>query len=85
VAPEVTDRGVKSAPFLVLTATEMPAILAEVACLSNEEEARLLGKADYRDRIARALFEGIAAYSRAVAQADPPGSADPVAPQREVR
>ncbi len=85
VAPEVADRGVKSAPFLVLTGTEMPAILAEVACLSNEDEARLLGQADYRDRIARALFEGIAAYSRAVAQTDPPGSGDSAAAKREVR
>jgi len=71
VAPEVRDRGVKSAPFLVLVTTQMPAILAEVACLSNREEAELLGRAEYRDRIARALFDGIAAYSRVVAQAEP--------------
>ena len=31
------------APFVVLVATEMPAVLAEVACISNEREARLLG------------------------------------------
>jgi N-acetylmuramoyl-L-alanine amidase len=73
VAPEVRDRGVKSAPFLVLVATDMPAILAEVACLSNDEEARLLGQDDYRDRIAGALFEGIAAYSTSV-QRTAPGS-----------
>ncbi|KAB2955515.1 MAG: N-acetylmuramoyl-L-alanine amidase [Thermoanaerobaculia bacterium] len=76
VAPEVRDRGVKSAPFLVLVATDMPAILAEVACLSNHEEARLLGRDDYRDRIAGALFEGIAAYSRSVQQADPGAGSD---------
>jgi N-acetylmuramoyl-L-alanine amidase len=66
VAPEVSDRGVKSAPFLVLVSTAMPAILAEVACLSNAEEARLLGTPEYRERIAAALFDGIAAYSSAV-------------------
>jgi N-acetylmuramoyl-L-alanine amidase len=71
VAPAVRDRGVKSAPFLVLVATDMPAILAEVACLSNDEEARLLGRPDYRDRIAGALFEGIAAYSRDVQKSVP--------------
>jgi N-acetylmuramoyl-L-alanine amidase len=71
VAPEVRDRGVKSAPFLVLVATDMPAILAEVACLSSDAEARLLGQPEYRERIAGALFDGIAAYSRRVEQSDP--------------
>jgi N-acetylmuramoyl-L-alanine amidase len=71
VEPEVRDRGVKSAPFLVLVATDMPAILAEVACLSNDAEAGLLGRPEYRERIAGALFDGIAAYSRRVQQADP--------------
>ena len=71
VEPDVRDRGVKSAPFLVLVATDMPAILAEVACLSSDREASLLGQADYRERIAGALFDGIAAYSRRVEQPEP--------------
>jgi len=66
VSPEVADRGVRSAPFLVLVDTEMPAVLAEVSCLSNAEEARLLAQSDYRDRLARALAEGIQAYSHSV-------------------
>ena len=65
---DVRDRGVRSAPFLVLVETEMPAILAEVASLSSPEEARLLTQADYRDRLARALFDGIRAYSSATEQ-----------------
>jgi N-acetylmuramoyl-L-alanine amidase len=64
--PELQDRGVKTAPFGVLTRTGMPAILAEVACLSNEEEARLLMTADYRQYIAEALFHGIDSYSNAL-------------------
>ncbi len=66
VAPEVVDRGVKSAPFLVLVSTEMPAILAEISCLSNREEAELLARPEYRDRLAQALFEGIQSYSHSV-------------------
>ncbi len=63
VSRDVRDRGVRSAPFLVLVETGMPAILAEVASLASPEEARLLTIADYRERIAEALAEGIRAYS----------------------
>ena len=66
VSPGVRDRGVKSAPFLVLVETEMPAILTEVASLSNAEEVRQLGREEYRERLAAALVDGIAAYSEAV-------------------
>lgn len=65
-APEVRDRGVKPAPFLVLVETGMPAALAEVSSLSNEEEARLLAQPDYRERLAAALSRGIEAYSRSI-------------------
>jgi len=34
--PRLRDRGVKSAPFVVLVGTRMPGILAEVGCLSDE-------------------------------------------------
>ena len=57
--------GVKRAPFLVLVATEMPAILAEVGCLSNRKEAAMLARPDYRQKIAEALFDGIHAYASA--------------------
>jgi N-acetylmuramoyl-L-alanine amidase len=62
VNPSLEDRGVKTAPFVVLAATRMPAILAEVSCLSNLEEAALLGEPQYRQSIADALFNGIDAY-----------------------
>ena len=55
--------GVKRAPFLVLVATEMPAILAEVGCISNDREVAMLHRGDYRERIAQALFDGIKAYA----------------------
>jgi len=57
------NRGIKTAPFIVLVATEMPAILVEVSCLSNEEEARQLASPDYREKIAEALFRGIHSYA----------------------
>lgn len=63
--PAIRDNGVKTAPFLVLVATESPGVLAEVSCLSNDEEARLLADPGYRQKIARGLFLGIRAYAEA--------------------
>jgi N-acetylmuramoyl-L-alanine amidase len=65
-SPEIQDRGVKTAPFIVLLSTDMPAILAEVSSMSNEEEARLLTKPLYRQYIAEALAKGIRAYAGSV-------------------
>jgi N-acetylmuramoyl-L-alanine amidase len=63
VDPGLENWGVKRAPFVVLTATEMPAILAEVGCLSNEAEAQMLRRPEYRQQIAQALFNGIQSYA----------------------
>ncbi len=57
--PSIENRGVKTAPFIVLVATEMPAILAEVSCLSNDQETKSLKDPAYRQRIADALARGI--------------------------
>ena len=63
INPELENRGVKMAPFAVLIGTEMPAVLAEVSCLSNEDDVKLLTNADYREKIAQALFRGILSYA----------------------
>ena len=63
--PGLENWGVKRAPFIVLVATDMPAVLAEVGCLSNEQEAAMLARPDYRQKIAEALFHGIRAYASA--------------------
>ena len=64
--PALVNRGVKTAPFAVLVGTEMPAILAEVACLSHPAEAHLLATPQYRQDIAQALLQGIRAYAQAL-------------------
>ena len=66
---DVVSRGVMSAPFAVLVTTEMPAVLAEVACLSNEREARLLAIPSYRQHIAQGLATGIFQYADDVGDA----------------
>ena len=55
--PALENRGVRTAPFVVLIGTQMPAILVEIACLSNEDEVQLLTKEDYRENIALALAQ----------------------------
>jgi N-acetylmuramoyl-L-alanine amidase len=64
VSPNLRDRGVRTAPFVVLIGTEMPAVLAEVSCLSSAEEIALLREPSYRQQIAEALHAGIASYAR---------------------
>lgn len=72
------DRGVKTAPFLVLVDTRMPAVLAEVAALSSEAEAEMLEKPLYREYIADSLAAGIVSYAESLGG---PGQV-PGAPER---
>ncbi len=74
INPKVKNRGVKRAPFIVLIGTMMPAILAEVSCLSNEKEARLLTRPEYRQRIAEALFGAIHSYADSLSKIDQKGA-----------
>lgn len=62
--PGLENWGVKRAPFLVLVATDMPAVLAEVGCISNEKEAAMLRRPEYRQQVADALFAGIRGYAK---------------------
>jgi N-acetylmuramoyl-L-alanine amidase len=68
VNPQLKNRGVKTAPFVVLVDTEMPAILAEVSCLSNDREASLLSQPLYRQFIAESLARGVQDYASPAAE-----------------
>jgi N-acetylmuramoyl-L-alanine amidase len=57
------DRGVKKAPFIVLIGANMPSILAEISFVSNPTDEHKLQTAEYRQRIAEALYRGIARYA----------------------
>ena len=59
VNDRVQNRGVKTAPLVVLVGTRMPAVLAEISCMSNADEARRLATPEYRSELARALHAGI--------------------------
>ena len=72
--PQLENRGVRTAPFVVLIGTQMPALLAEVACLSNPEEVELLTKQNYRETIALALAQGIRRYASGLSLASGKGN-----------
>src|SRR5262249_55993829 len=55
-------RGVKQAPFRVLVGAGMPAVLVEVAFISNSEEEKLLVSDAYQAKIAAAVVPGIARF-----------------------
>jgi N-acetylmuramoyl-L-alanine amidase len=57
------NRGVKKAPFVVLIGANMPAVLVEIGFLSNPADEALLKRGDHRQKIAEALYKGIANYA----------------------
>jgi N-acetylmuramoyl-L-alanine amidase len=56
------DFGVKRAPFVVLIGADVPAVLAEVSCLSNKDEEARLNTDSHKENIARSLETGILDY-----------------------
>ena len=59
---DVPNLGVKKAPFVVLIGAQMPAILTEIAFLSNPEEAKRLKDETYLAGVANHISGGVAQY-----------------------
>lgn len=57
-------RGVKQAPFRVLVGAGMPAVLVEVAFISNPEEEKQLASDAYQNKVAGALSRAVARFVR---------------------
>ena len=53
------SRGVRQAPFLVLSGTKMPSALVEIGFVSHPAESRLLAKPEYQDKVAAALADAV--------------------------
>lgn len=56
------NRGIRSADFVVLRETAMPAALLEILYLSNPEEEKLINDPAVQQRVAKAIVEGLANY-----------------------
>lgn len=53
------DRGIKTARFAVLRLTRMPAVLLELAFITNPEEEALLADTQWQDTVAAAIDAGL--------------------------
>ena len=60
------DRGVKKAPFVVLIGANMPSVLTEIGFISNLHDENTMKRPDHRERIAEALFKGLAGYANSL-------------------
>lgn len=58
------DRGVKQAPFVVLTGVHMPASLVEIGFITNSVDERRLASAAGRQAVVAALAEAVVEYGR---------------------
>ncbi|GAN11033.1 hypothetical protein MAM1_0453c10585 [Mucor ambiguus] len=56
------DRGVQSKSLAVCRETKMPAILLEAGFLSNPNEEKQLFNAEWQDKYAKAIYDGICEY-----------------------
>ncbi len=77
------SRGIKQAPFRVLVGAAMPAVLVEVAFISNAEEEKRLRDPDFQQALADAVARAVARFfSRRLPAAirTTPAPAPPAAP-----
>jgi N-acetylmuramoyl-L-alanine amidase len=58
----VENRGIKQARFKVLTGVACPAVLVEVAFMSNPEEEQKLINEEFQTSVAQAIFRGLTNY-----------------------
>jgi N-acetylmuramoyl-L-alanine amidase len=63
-SPDIRNRGIKDSAFAVLTGTTMPAILTEISFVSSPADEQNLQSAAYRQKIAEALYQGVARYQQ---------------------
>jgi N-acetylmuramoyl-L-alanine amidase len=63
---QVTDRGVKRARFVVIKETRRPAILVECGFLSNAAELARIRTPAHREKLAKAISQGIIDFIRHV-------------------
>jgi N-acetylmuramoyl-L-alanine amidase len=64
IRTDAVNRGIKGRPLYVVRHTRCPAALVECGFINNPLEAQLISNADYRERLARSIAEGIMSYQK---------------------
>jgi len=64
IRTDAVNRGIKGRPLYVVRHTRCPAVLVEGGFINNPLEAQMISNADYRERLARAIAEGIMSYQK---------------------
>ncbi len=61
---DAMNRGIKARELYVVRHTRCPAVLVEGGFINNPLDARLIGNTEYRDRLAKAIAEGVMTYQK---------------------
>jgi N-acetylmuramoyl-L-alanine amidase len=61
---EAVNRGIKGRELYVVRHTRCPAVLVEGGFINNPLEAQMISNDSYRERLARAIAEGIMSYQK---------------------
>ncbi|MFW6134302.1 MAG: N-acetylmuramoyl-L-alanine amidase [Elusimicrobiota bacterium] len=64
---DLHDRGVKQAGFYVMKGARMPAVLIELAFVSNKREERLLNSRKFQEKVADGICEALFKYKKWIA------------------
>ncbi|MFO7576201.1 MAG: N-acetylmuramoyl-L-alanine amidase [Pelovirga sp.] len=64
----IRDLGVKQGPFHVLLGASMPSALVEAAFITNPREEKRLNSAEYQQRVAQSIVQGVKNYAAAMGQ-----------------
>jgi len=76
----VENRGIKQARFKVLTGVACPAVLVEIAFMSNPEEEQKLVDEDFQTSVAQAIYRGLVNYMKGLGTKPPASAPSPGRP-----
>lgn len=57
-----TTHDPQQAGYFLLSYSQVPGVIIETAFISNEEEKKLLAKDEFREQLAKAIYEGVEQY-----------------------